>query len=189
VKKVSSADFALYVANMHAAIGAVLTPYFDEPKRKLFVETLAVVFNITLKSLSAETIQGHARALGQCPRDPLFAEEHIRTGRLSNATVDREIRDDADNIIRLSNGRDDINLRNDRVVTMAHPETVAACLARLQAPQQRRDQDRRHGTKSGLCRSLGSSSKRLEVCWLRRLGGGFHALLPDAEKAQADNCR
>ena len=164
IKKVSAGRFAAYVKDMTEILDDILAEYFEAPKRAVFIETFAVLFFITLKSLTAEKLQENAASLGQCPRDPyqtlarcgtplsqkmmdlivaklpLFAEEQIRSGRSSNATMDLHIRDDNNQIIRLSNGSDDINLRNDRVVIMAHEETVRNAIARLQAPIEAKQQ-------------------------------------------------
>jgi hypothetical protein len=159
IKKVSSATFQQYVDLMTADLDEFMTPYFDKAKRKLFIESLAVLFFITLKCLSQEQVTKCALKLGQCPRNPIktmvccktplpmdlmvhvqdellhmFAKEMIQTGRLSNATMDQHIRDNEGSIIRLTNGSDDVNLRNDRVVVLAHVETVTRVLAAIQAP-------------------------------------------------------
>src|SRR5262249_24667382 len=124
-------------------------PYFDVSKRKAFIETLAVNLFVIFPSLTKFNIINETRKLGICTLDlrqtllkcgtpitdamvakieeamPTFVNEIISTGQLTDATYDSLLPPTNGSVFPLTDSKDGLPLRNQRVVLLTHPQTKA----------------------------------------------------------------
>jgi hypothetical protein len=132
-------------------LDSVFAHYFVKKKRARYMEALALLFNVILPSLTSYEIVKEWGRLGVFPLSfeatmelceekvsdqviqdckanwPEFVQEVIRTGTLSDATMDRVLGQSDDNL-------DDVALRSQRVVIITHKETINRTMERIQKP-------------------------------------------------------
>jgi len=168
IAKCSMAQYERFVREMTAEWDALFTPFFKPDKRGMYIEALAVLFNITLPSMHVFNVQSELSKLGQYPLDPRatlsrcgtklddatvdriiscipeLGAQMIKDGFSSDALKDRLLRDSEGKLLRLSKNLDDAPLRSMRVVFTSDPALVEMVVARINAPlleKQKKEQD------------------------------------------------
>ena len=151
LNKLTMVQYQRFVAEMTKDLDSVFAHYFVKKKRARYMEALALLFNVILPSLTSYEIVKEWGRLGVFPLSfeatmelceekvsdqviqdckanwPEFVQEVIRTGTLSDATMDRVLGQSDDNL-------DDVALRSQRVVIITHKETINRTMERIQKP-------------------------------------------------------
>jgi hypothetical protein len=150
----SKINMAQYVEfkQMHDQLDHIFKHYFNKMKRARYLETLALMFNITLPSLTTFSVTkkwsrlGHfplslERTLLLCkeiiPNDTVdkvkanlrtWVDECVKTGTLSDKSMSAALGSIGGESL------DDVHLRHQRVVILTHPQTVKSFTERRDKP-------------------------------------------------------
>ena len=154
LNKLTQIQYKAYVTEMTLLLEKALKPFFPA-KKKLdrFIEAMALLFKVTLPSLTEFNIQEEWRRLGLFPLSlenclskcttvisdqtlddirkalPEWVEEFITAGRLSDASLNAVLGENPDEV-----DLDDVALRSERVVVLSHERTYARFIERKNRP-------------------------------------------------------